>query len=91
MREAARAAVAAREGGIRRLMEAPEAQIAAFSVLLHLPWEMGQVRFYRCAECRSSTEITRFCVLASVADAAIMLGALCAVNGLSDHSRWAGR
>jgi hypothetical protein len=88
MREAVPAATATREDRIRRLMELPEANVAAVSLLLHLPWEMGQMRFYRCTETRSRAQTARFCILASLGDAAIALGSFWAVARATGTRRW---
>jgi hypothetical protein len=87
MREAGMAS-AAQADPIRRLAEFPEANLAALSFLFNLPWEMGQMRFYRCAETRSNAQTMRFCALTSLGDAAIALGAFWAVSRVTGSREW---
>lgn len=70
------------------MTEVPEAKVAAFSLLLNLPWELGQMPFYRCAETLSKRDAVAFCVLASLGDAAIAAAAYRAVARASGSRDW---
>lgn len=70
------------------MMDAPEAKVAAYSLLLNLPWELGQMPFYRCAETLSKRDARAFCVLASFGDAAITASAYEVVARTSESREW---
>lgn len=66
----------------------PEANVAAFSFLLHFPWEIWQMPLYRCLEGSSYVEAVRSITQASVGDAAISVVAFWAVSVGSRSRDW---
>lgn len=71
-----------------RRLNQPEATVAAVAFLLNLPWEFGQMPFYRCPDTLTRGEAVTFCTLASVGDAALTVGAFRAVSRSVGSRGW---
>ena len=70
------------------LFEMPELHIVIFGFLLSLPWEMLQAPFYVGMMTAPHWPAVKFCTLAAIGDAIIMLMAFCGVALGVQSRRW---
>lgn len=77
-------------GTAHRVLDAPEANVAAFAFLLNFPWEIWQMALFRCLEmfAWSSGEAVAFITVASAGDAAIAVLAYWIVAAATRSRAW---
>jgi hypothetical protein len=73
---------------LRRVLEAPELNVAIFAFLLNYPWEFLQVPFYENMANARHWEAVLFCSRATIGDAAIAVISFWAVAGHSRSRAW---
>ncbi len=72
----------------RRLLDAPEVNVALFAFLLHLPWEFWQVPFFAGMAAAAHWSAVQVCTRAALGDALIALLAFLAVAAAARSRRW---
>lgn len=73
---------------MKRILDSPALAIAVFAFLLNLPWEFLQMQLYADTPTMSHRAGIDICVLATVGDAVIMLGAYVVVALASKSWIW---
>lgn len=75
-------------GPLRRVLEAPEANVAVFAFLLDYPWEFLQVPLFRGMAAAPHWEAVKFCTGATLGDAVIAVVAFWGVAAAAGTRRW---
>lgn len=75
-------------GPLRRVLEAPEANVAVFAFLLNYPWEFLQVPLFRGMAEAPHWEAVKFCTGATLGDAVIAVVAFWGVTAACGNRRW---
>ena len=73
---------------LRRILEIPELNVAAFAFLLNFVWEFSQVPFFRAMATSPYWEAAQACIQATFGDAAIALVSFWAVALAARSRRW---
>ena len=75
-------------GGLYRILELPEINVAVFGFMLNFIWEFLQAPFFQSLPRMPHWEAVKLCTLATIGDAAIMLGAFWCVAAATRARSW---
>jgi hypothetical protein len=75
-------------GPLRRVLDAPEANVTVFAFLLNYPWEFLQAPLFRGMATAPHWEAVKFCTGATLGDAVIVVVAFWGVAAAAGNRRW---